>query len=170
MPSSISSFVIDGTNPRIPTSKKTKPKRIAAVFTIITSYWIKTSTLMAVGPCAGKPKTWNECAFLVSKIDNMKRAFFAFLLGIASVPIVDLSYAEDSSHANAKTAVLAGGCLWCIHPAFDKAPGVIKTLVGYCGGTEPNPNNQSVCSEKTGYRESIEITYYPAKISFAQLL
>jgi methionine-S-sulfoxide reductase len=125
---------------------------------------------MAVGPCAGKPKTWNECAFLVSKTDDMKRAFFALLLGIVSVPIVDLSCAEDSSPANTKTAILAGGCFWCIQPAFDKAPGVIKTLVGYCGGTEPNPTYQSVSSEKTGYRESIEITYDPAKISFAQLL
>jgi peptide-methionine (S)-S-oxide reductase/peptide methionine sulfoxide reductase msrA/msrB len=69
-----------------------------------------------------------------------------------------------------KTAVLAGGCFWCIQPAFDKAPGVIKTLVGYCGGTEPNPTYELVGSEKTKYRESIEITYDPAKISFAQLL
>jgi peptide methionine sulfoxide reductase msrA/msrB len=69
-----------------------------------------------------------------------------------------------------KTAVLAGGCFWCIQPAFDKAPGVIKTIVGYCGGTEPNPTYELVGSEKTKYRESIEITYDPAKISFEQLL
>src|ERR1043166_3583330 len=69
-----------------------------------------------------------------------------------------------------KTAVLAGGCFWCIQPAFDKADGVIKTVVGYCGGTEPNPTYELVGSEKTQYRESIEITYDPAKISFAQLL
>ncbi len=69
-----------------------------------------------------------------------------------------------------KTAVLAGGCFWCIQPAFDKAPGVIKTVVGYCGGTEPNPTYELVTSEKTQYRESIEITYDPAKISYAQLL
>ena len=25
-----------------------------------------------------------------------------------------------------RTAVFAGGCFWCIQPAFDKAPGVIK--------------------------------------------
>ena len=71
---------------------------------------------------------------------------------------------------NAKTAVLAGGCFWCIQPAFDKAPGVIKTVVGYCGGTEPNPTYELVGSEKTNYRESLEITYDPSRISFAQLL
>ena len=77
---------------------------------------------------------------------------------------------ETPAPAVTKTAVFAGGCFWCIQPAFDKAPGVIKTVVGYCGGTEPNPTYDLVTSEKTKYRESIEITYDPAKISFAQLL
>jgi len=78
--------------------------------------------------------------------------------------------ADDKTPSSTKTAVLAGGCFWCIQPAFDKAPGVIKTVVGYCGGTEPNPTYELVGSEKTKYRESIEITYDPAKISFEQLL
>jgi len=69
-----------------------------------------------------------------------------------------------------RSAVFAGGCFWCIQPAFDTAPGVIKTVVGYCGGTEPNPTYELVGSEKTNYRESIEITYDPTKISFDQLL
>ena len=77
---------------------------------------------------------------------------------------------QNSSPAETRTAVLAGGCFWCIQPAFDKAKGVIKTLVGYCGGTEPNPTYEVVSSEKTGYRESIQITYDPAKISYDQLL
>jgi methionine-S-sulfoxide reductase len=84
--------------------------------------------------------------------------------------VVHLAGAQESAPANTKTAVLAGGCFWCIQPAFDKAPGVIKTVVGYCGGTEPNPTYELVGSEKTKYRESIEITYDPAKISFDQLL
>src|SRR5438477_8361294 len=69
-----------------------------------------------------------------------------------------------------RTAVFAGGCFWCIQPAFDKAPGVIKTVVGYSGGTEPNPTYALVGSEKTNYRESLEITYDPAKINIDQLL
>jgi peptide-methionine (S)-S-oxide reductase/peptide methionine sulfoxide reductase msrA/msrB len=86
-------------------------------------------------------------------------------------PGKDIKKEFYGTHVTAmKTAVLAGGCFWCIQPAFDKAPGVIKTVVGYCGGTEPNPTYELVGSEKTKYRESIEITYDPAKISFAQLL
>ena len=106
----------------------------------------------------------------MSKIDNMKRTFLAFILGALLALIVDLASAQSPSPTPTKTAVFAGGCFWCIQPAFDKANGVIKTVVGYCGGTEPNPTYDLVTSEKTNYRESIEITYDPAKISFDQLL
>jgi len=98
----------------------------------------------------------------------MKR-YFALLL-ITFALIADLTGAPESAGAKTKTAVFAGGCFWCIQPAFDKATGVIKTVVGYCGGTEPNPTYELVGSEKTKYRESIEIAYDPAKISFDQLL
>ena len=84
--------------------------------------------------------------------------------------IFTLTLAQDSSRNQTQTAIFAGGCFWCIQPAFDKALGVIKTVVGYCGGTEPNPTYQLVSSEKTNYRESIEVTYDPAKISYEQLL
>jgi methionine-S-sulfoxide reductase len=42
--------------------------------------------------------------------------------------------------------------------------------VGYSGGTEQNPTYALVGSEKTKYREAIEIVYDPAKISYEQLL
>ncbi len=125
---------------------------------------------MAVAAKAGKPKSRNKRCALLSKIDNMKRILFGFLLGISLALIVDLASAQSPSPPPTKTAVFAGGCFWCIQPAFDKANGVIKTVVGYCGGTEPNPTYELVTSEKTNYRESIEITYDPAKISFDQLL
>jgi len=107
----------------------------------------------------------------VSKIDTMKRIFL-LMLGYATIAAgtITSSQGQNSSPVETKTAVFAGGCFWCIQPAFDKAKGVINTLVGYCGGTEPNPTYELVSSEKTGYRESIQITYDPAKISYDQLL
>jgi len=101
----------------------------------------------------------------------MKRTFLLALgyAGLTAI-IVTGSRGQNSSPVETRTAILAGGCFWCIQPAFDKAKGVVKTVVGYCGGTEPNPTYQLVSSEKTSYRESIEITYDPAKISYEQLL
>jgi methionine-S-sulfoxide reductase len=92
------------------------------------------------------------------------------LLAFGCVALAAVSNAQSPSPATTRTAIFAGGCFWCIQPAFDKAPGVIKTVVGYCGGTEPNPTYKLVTSEKTKYRESIEVTYDPAKISFEKLL
>jgi methionine-S-sulfoxide reductase len=107
----------------------------------------------------------------VSKIDSMNRTFLLALgyAMLAAATAAD-SHAQNFSPTATKTAIFAGGCFWCIQPAFDKANGVIKTVVGYSGGTEPNPTYQLVTSEKTNYRESIEVTYDPAKVSYEQLL
>ena len=108
---------------------------------------------------------------MVSKIDSMKRTFLLALGCLALVSVtVARSHAQDSSPAAIRTAIFAGGCFWCIQPAFDKAKGVIKTVVGYCGGAQPNPTYELVTSKKTNYRESLEVTYDPVKISYEQLL
>jgi methionine-S-sulfoxide reductase len=100
----------------------------------------------------------------------MKRTSFHLLSYGLIAATIATSQGQSLPPAETKTAIFAGGCFWCIQPAFDKANGVIKTVVGYSGGTEPNPTYQLVSSEKTGYRESIQITYDPAKISYDQLL
>src|SRR5215468_13358 len=114
---------------------------------------------------------YNATTKRLSNIESMKRTLILLLSYAAIVggPVTS-GYGQNSSPPELKTAVFAGGCFWCIQPAFDKAKGVIKTVVGYSGGTEPNPTYELVSSEKTGYRESIQITYDPAKISYDQLL
>ena len=72
--------------------------------------------------------------------------------------------------APAEKAVFAGGCFWCMQPPFDHAAGVISTLVGFAGGAEPNPTYEQVSSGETGHREAIEVTFDPAKTSYAKLL
>ena len=108
---------------------------------------------------------------MVSKIDSMTRTFLLVLVCVTLAGVTAAhTRAQNSSTTATRTAIFAGGCFWCIQPAFDKANGVINTLVGYSGGTEPNPTYQLVSSERTNYRESIEITYDPTKISYEQLL
>src|SRR5437762_6431817 len=97
-----------------------------------------------------------------------------FLLAVGCAVLITTtvsdSAAQNSTSPPTKTAIFAGGCFWYIQPAFDKAKGVTKTVVGYSGGTEPSPAYELVTYEKTNYRESIEVTYDPAKISYNQLL
>src|SRR5207237_2162683 len=106
-----------------------------------------------------------------SNVGSMKRIFLLTTTQLAFVLSgVTTSHGQQSSPAEIRRAVFAGGCFWCIQPAFDKAKGVIKTVVGYSGGTEPNPTYALVTSEKTRYRETIENNYDSAKISYDQLI
>ncbi|MBD3247418.1 peptide-methionine (S)-S-oxide reductase MsrA [Candidatus Pacearchaeota archaeon] len=69
-----------------------------------------------------------------------------------------------------KKAIFAGGCFWHIQEEFDKVPGVIKTTVGYTGGTKKKPTYEEVSSKKTGHAEAIEIIYDADKVSYGELL
>lgn len=90
----------------------------------------------------------------------IQRLLSLFLLIVATSPV----FAEE------KTVIFAGGCFWCMQPAFDAAKGVIKTTVGYSGGEESEANYRAVTSGKTHHREVIQVTYDPAQISYEQLL
>jgi methionine-S-sulfoxide reductase len=71
---------------------------------------------------------------------------------------------------NAKIASFAGGCFWCLEPSYDAEVGVLKTVVGYAGGNTENPSYEEVYSNKTGHRESIQVTYDPDKVSYERLV
>ena len=57
-----------------------------------------------------------------------------------------------------------------MQPPFDQAKGVVKTVVGYTGGSEADANYEKVSAHQTKHREAIEVTYDPAQISYDQLL
>ncbi len=98
----------------------------------------------------------------------MNKFLFTLLACAGLIPVS--ASAQETSAPAAKTALFAGGCFWCMQPAFDHTPGVTKTIVGYSGGDEANPSYSQVSGHKTGHRESIEVTYDPAKVSYDQLL
>ncbi len=68
-----------------------------------------------------------------------------------------------------KKAYFAGGCFWCVTPIY-KLYGVDSVTCGYAGGTEENPTYEQVKAQKTGHRETIELTYDPDVVSFDELL
>jgi peptide methionine sulfoxide reductase msrA/msrB len=69
-----------------------------------------------------------------------------------------------------KIAIFAGGCFWSMQKAFDGVPGVVEVTAGYAGGTQPNPDYEAVETGKTGYAESVQVIYEPARISYDGLL
>ena len=68
-----------------------------------------------------------------------------------------------------ETAYFAGGCFWCITPAFRERDGVAEVISGYSGGMEINPCYEDVKTQKTGHRETIRIDYDPSRVSFREL-
>jgi peptide methionine sulfoxide reductase msrA/msrB len=69
-----------------------------------------------------------------------------------------------------KKAVFAGGCFWCMEPAFEKLDGVKMVVSGYAGGSEKNPSYEAVSSAATSHVEAVEITYDPEKVNYEILL
>ena len=72
--------------------------------------------------------------------------------------------------ANTETAILGGGCFWCVEAAFQQLQGVHSVVSGYMGGRAPNPTYEQVCSGQTGHVEVAQITFDPAIISYEDLL
>ena len=69
-----------------------------------------------------------------------------------------------------QSAVLAGGCFWCMESDLEKLPGVISVESGYSGGRVPQPTYNEVSAETTGHQEVVEVRFDPARISYSKLL
>ena len=69
-----------------------------------------------------------------------------------------------------ESIVVGGGCFWCLDPIFAELAGVESVVVGYSGGSEPNPTYQQVSSKTTGHAEVVQITFDPNLISFVEIL
>ena len=69
-----------------------------------------------------------------------------------------------------ETAVLGGGCFWCVEAALLQLEGVLRVESGYMGGKRENPSYEQVCSGATGHVEVVRVEFDPAAIPYAELL
>src|SRR2546430_11819472 len=77
---------------------------------------------------------------------------------------------QASISKSLEVATFAGGCFWCTEAVFDQLKGVVKVESGYSGGNVPNPSYEDVCTGETGHAESIQVTFDPSVVSYADLL
>jgi len=68
--------------------------------------------------------------------------------------------------AEVQTAVVAGGCFWCVESDFEPVPGVIDVVSGYTGGNMANPTYK----KHDGHYEAVKITFDSAVIPYAELV
>jgi peptide-methionine (S)-S-oxide reductase len=67
-------------------------------------------------------------------------------------------------------ATFGAGCFWGVEAAYQKINGVIKTIVGYMGGTTKNPSYEDVCTDKTGHAEVVQVQFDNKIVKYEELL
>jgi len=74
--------------------------------------------------------------------------------------------AESPGPAATATATFGMGCFWGPDARFGAIPGVVRTRVGYAGGTEPDPSYYSLGD----HTEVVQVEYDPDAVSYRALL
>ncbi|PKO57205.1 MAG: peptide-methionine (S)-S-oxide reductase, partial [Betaproteobacteria bacterium HGW-Betaproteobacteria-19] len=69
-----------------------------------------------------------------------------------------------------ETAILGGGCFWCLEAVFREVEGVVSVTSGYAGGHVEAPAYRQVCEGTTGHAEVVRLEFDPAKVSYRDLL
>ncbi len=69
-----------------------------------------------------------------------------------------------------ETAILAGGCFWCIEADYEKLDGVLDVVSGYTGGHLKNPTYKDVSYGKSGHIEAVKISFDANTISYTEIL
>ncbi|ELY95039.1 peptide methionine sulfoxide reductase [Natrialba hulunbeirensis JCM 10989] len=73
---------------------------------------------------------------------------------------------ELQPSAETQTATFGMGCFWGPDATFGAMEGVVRTRVGYAGGTEPNPSYYSLGD----HTEVVQLEYDPETRSYEDLL
>ena len=73
---------------------------------------------------------------------------------------------DQSAPKNVETFTCAVGCFWGPDCRFGAMKGVVRTRVGYAGGTTPNPTYRNIGD----HIETIQIDYDPERITYRQML
>lgn len=113
---------------------------------------------------------------LAGSLMSMNRRFFNFFQSFTClIPAFVLTFTPimtraDNSETTLETAILGGGCFWCIEALYDRLDGVQSVKSGYAGGRVENPTYQQVSRGNTGHAEVVKVEFDPDKISYRQLI
>lgn len=100
-------------------------------------------------------------------VTNFPRATLADMKTLLWALFLSLSL---EAKVKTETATLAGGCFWGMEEIIREIPGVLKTEVGYTGGSTKNATYLEVKTGRSGHAEAIQVEFDPTKLSFEKLL
>lgn len=81
-----------------------------------------------------------------------------------------MSFTPATVTTGSETAVLGGGCFWCLEALFQRVIGVESVTSGYAGGEAKDADYRTVCGGQSGHIEVIKVVFDPSVLSFGQLL
>ena len=133
------------------------------------TFWKTTDANPAVvsGPTVEKNPVADFIAFVATSTAHLRDQTTDIFKAPPSQKI-DASLLPDSGQREVIT--LAGGCFWCTEAFLQETPGVVEAVSGYVGGQESTATYAQVSTGKTGHRESVQVTYDPARISTEEIL
>ena len=79
------------------------------------------------------------------------------------------TFLKKQTHMKTEQAIFACGCFWGTQYQFDRAPGVLRSSVGYVGGQEPRPTYEEVKAHRTGHAEAVWMEYDADTTSYIEL-
>jgi len=100
------------------------------------------------------------------RIHTMKTAL-TLLTTLIMASLAPLSSAAD---AKTETAVIGGGCFWCVEAQYLLVKGVKHVTSGYAGGKTENPTYEQICEGDTGHAEVIKIEFDPTVVTYKEII
>ena len=79
-----------------------------------------------------------------------------------------LSLGADSPKV--ETAIIGGGCFWCVEAQYLLVKGVTNVVSGYAGGKTENPTYEDVCTGETGHAEVIKVEFDPTVVTYKEII
>lgn len=103
------------------------------------------------------------------------------ILTIALLTYVGLATAQETmsgqlskntNMSDVKEIYFAGGCFWGTEHFMKQINGVVHTQVGYANGkmSIKNPTYEQVCSDDTGFAETVKVSYNPQQADLKLLI
>ena len=113
----------------------------------------------------------------------MKQAFVLLAVAIGLFLVSKIGFSQkgtsskttkqrtmDNSHNKDQVIYFAGGCFWGTEHFFKQVRGVTATEVGYANGNLQDPTYQQVSTGKTGFAETVKVSYDPTVIDLKLLV